>query len=103
MSERKLAQTVTVTNPQGLHLRVASRIAQCAGQFEAKIEVIKNNERVDGKGAVQLITLGAGQGTVLSIEATGRDAAEALEALVKLFESGFTEEKQDGPSPEPPT
>jgi len=39
-----------------------------------------------------LMMLAAGQGHTIVIEAEGAEAATALEALVKLVESGFGEE-----------
>jgi phosphocarrier protein len=39
-----------------------------------------------------LMMLAAGQGHTILIEAEGAEAAAALEALVKLVESGFGEE-----------
>jgi phosphotransferase system HPr-like phosphotransfer protein len=41
---------------------------------------------------MDLLTLGAGTGTKLVIEACGDDAQEAVEALAQLVEVGFLEE-----------
>jgi phosphotransferase system HPr-like phosphotransfer protein len=42
---------------------------------------------------MDLLTLGAVQGTELVIEAEGDDAQEAVDALAALVESGFPDEK----------
>ncbi len=89
MAEAVVSRTVVVSNQQGLHARPADLFVKLAGQFESKIEVIKDNERVDGKSILEILTLAARQGTQLTIEATGPDADNALEALAELVESGF--------------
>jgi phosphotransferase system HPr (HPr) family protein len=89
MSTAPLKQIVTVLNPEGLHLRPADQLVRAANQFESSILIGKNAEMVDCKSILSLITLGADQGTELKIEAVGADAAEALECIAALFQSGF--------------
>jgi phosphocarrier protein HPr len=91
MSEPKSTRAVVVANAQGLHARPASLIMKLANQFESKIELIKDNQRVDGKSIIEILTLGAAPGTNLIIEATGPDAEAALDALAELITSNFAE------------
>jgi phosphotransferase system HPr (HPr) family protein len=63
-----------------------------AGQFESKIQLIRDDRRADATYFIDLLTLGASQGTKLVLEADGPDAQEAVDALAKLVESGFPEE-----------
>lgn len=79
-------------NEQGLHMRPLDIFVRCANQFDAKIEVIRDTERADGKSILSILTLGAEKGTQLLIEASGQDAEGALAALVALVESGFAED-----------
>jgi phosphotransferase system HPr-like phosphotransfer protein len=44
---------------------------------------------------MDLLTLGAQSETELVLEAEGDDAAEAIEALATLIESGFPDEQKD--------
>jgi len=92
MSDTIQRRTVVVSNPQGLHARPADLLARTAARFESKVEIIAGGQRVDGKSILDMLTLAAVQGTELEIEATGPDASEALEALVKLVESDFAED-----------
>src|SRR5690348_9137487 len=98
MSETKATRTVVVTNPQGLHARPADMFVKLATRFAAKVEIVKDRERVDGKSILALLTLAAAEGTKLSIEAEGPDAAEALDALVALVEHDFAENENSHPS-----
>ena len=91
MNTPLLTRTVTVRNPLGLHARPANLLARLAGQFESKILVGLNGEEVDCKSILSLLTLGAGQGTELSLSAEGTDAQEALQSISELFEAGFDE------------
>jgi phosphocarrier protein HPr len=97
MSSPVVQRTVIVSNddPLGLHLRPAQLFAQLALRFEAEIEVVRDNLRVDGKSIIHVMTLAAGPGSKLVLEARGADAQEAVDALARFVESGFTtEEKQ---------
>src|SRR5438128_11438725 len=89
MSEAKLTRTVVVANPNGLHMRPASLIAKLANQYESKIELVRGNQRIDGKSMLEIVTLDAEHGTSLTIEAFVPDAEAAGEALAELFASKF--------------
>ncbi|HKD38615.1 MAG TPA: HPr family phosphocarrier protein [Pirellulales bacterium] len=95
MSEAKLSRTVVVANPNGLHMRPASLIAKLANQFQSKIELVRGQERVDGKSMLEIVTLVAEHGTNLTIEASGPDAEAAVEALAVLFASQFADVEEE--------
>ena len=89
MPETTSRATVTINNPQGLHMRPAYMFAETASQFDSKIEVAKDSVRIDGKSVLSILTLGAAQGSEVSIEATGDDAQRAIDTLTELVASGF--------------
>lgn len=91
MSEPSCVQSVTIANEQGLHARPADLFVKTAMGFTARVQVVKENQRVDGRSILDLLTLAAVQGTSLSIEATGPDAEQAVAALVELVSQGFHE------------
>ncbi len=95
MSDVKVTRTVVVQNPQGIHARPADLIVRLAQQYQAKIEFVKDNYRVDGKSILNLMTLAAEQGTQLVIEAEGPDAQQAIDSLVELFAANFAENEQN--------
>jgi phosphocarrier protein len=76
-----------------MHARPVNLFVQLASQFESKIDVVRGDERADGKSILSILTLAAAQGTELSIEATGQDADAALDALADLVAKGFAEEE----------
>jgi phosphotransferase system HPr (HPr) family protein len=75
-----------------MHARPAEMFARRALQFQAKIELVVESQRVDGKSILHLLTLGARQGMQIVIEADGPDAAQAVEALADLVENEFPRE-----------
>lgn len=90
-----LSREVEVLNKVGLHARPAMQFVETANGFAADICVQKLGEgacEVDGKSVMQMITLEAGCGTRLVIQADGEDAEAAVNALAALFESKFGEE-----------
>jgi len=70
-------------------MRPAYQFVSTASRFESKIEVVKDDIRIDGKSVLDILTLGATQGTQVSLEATGVDAQLAIVALEELVVSGF--------------
>jgi phosphotransferase system HPr (HPr) family protein len=82
---------VTVVNPQGFHARPAAMFVKLAGSFPCQIEIVKENNVINGKSILDLLTLGAGNGTTLTLRASGPQAESAVAALAKLIEDGFGE------------
>ncbi len=89
MSDQVASRTVKIVNPQGLHARPANVFVRCASQFRSDIEVVKEAEQVDGKSILQLLTLAASEGTELTINASGEDAEQAVDALSELVNMSF--------------
>ena len=81
--------TLTVHHKAGLHARPASLFVQSANQFESDIKVSHREREANAKSILHVLTLGAGQGAVVTVRAEGNDADEALEALKTLIESNF--------------
>ncbi len=92
MSTSPVTRAVVIVNTEGLHARPADMLARTAIKFRSRIEVLCRSERVDAKSTLNLLVLGATQGTELIIEADGDDAEEAVDALAALIAGGFGEE-----------
>lgn len=92
MSTSPVTRAVEVKNKQGLHARPLVSLVKLAQQFKCKIEVIRDDRRVLATSMIELLTLGAAQGTKLTLEADGEDAQEAVTALADLIEIGFLAE-----------
>jgi phosphocarrier protein len=85
-------QTITIKNRAGIHARPAALLVQTTKDFKSSIYFEKNNDRINAKSIMGIITLGAAYGTEIRIVAEGEDEKAAVEAVVRLFESKFEEE-----------
>lgn len=95
MSTPPITRVIVIRNNQGLHARPADMFVRLAKQFQSRIELIREGRRVEARNIIDLLTLGATQGTELVLVAEGHDAQEAVEALAQLVESGFPLEETD--------
>ena len=85
-------QVITITNRAGIHARPAAVLVQAAKDFSSSIFFVKDNDRINAKSIMGILTLAAGYKTELKIIAEGEDEKQAVETLVRLFESKFEEE-----------
>lgn len=92
------SRAVVVRNELGLHARAAARFVQLATRFASHIRVGRDTKVMDGKSILGILLLAASRGTVLTISADGADEERAVDALVRLVDSGF-EEPSDAPGP----
>ena len=87
-----LQRAVPLLHRTGLHLRAAGRFAEIAGRFGSDIRLSVAGRAVNGKSVLDILTLGAGPGVELLIEAEGLDAESALDCLEALVRDNFGEE-----------
>ena len=82
---------VMVQNHVGLYARPATFFIQKANEFKSSIWVEKDERRVNAKSLLGVLSLGIVGGTTIKIIADGTDEEDAVEELVRLVQSGFTE------------
>ncbi|MEE8117541.1 MAG: HPr family phosphocarrier protein [Gemmatimonadales bacterium] len=82
---------VVIVNPLGLHARPAAEFVKLASSYQSEITVQKDGMVVNGKSIMGVMTLAAECGSKLTIRAEGKDAEQALVALVALVENGFSQ------------
>ena len=80
-----ITKKVIIRNKQGLHARPAALFVQIANKYDSAITVRKNDEEVNGKSIMGILTLGAERGSTVYIKAEGEDAHSALEELERLI------------------
>ena len=86
------SKDVMVQNQVGLHARPATFFIQKANEFRSSIWIEKEERRVNAKSLLGILSLGIIGGTQIKIIADGADEQAAVNALVELVESGFSEE-----------
>jgi phosphocarrier protein HPr len=96
MADETIRQTVSITNPQGFHMRPMAAFVEVANRFPCDVSVLRPGmPPTNGKSILSLMGLAAVQGTELVIEVTGPGAAEALRELVTVLDRSFDEEHEN--------
>ena len=85
---------VMVKNQVGLHARPATFFIQKANEFKSSIWIEKEERRVNAKSLLGILSLGIVGGTNVKVIAYGADEKSAVDALIELVDSGFSEESR---------
>ena len=92
-ADDRAEKTVQIQNELGLHARPAAKLVQLASKFPCEITVSKDGQDVNGKSIMGVLMLVASMGSKVVLRAMGDRAAEAVEALAKLFDERFGEDR----------
>ncbi|MGC1779386.1 MAG: HPr family phosphocarrier protein [Xanthobacteraceae bacterium] len=94
-SDGAVSRVFVICNKKGLHARASAKFVQTVEKYDAEVRVWRNadtvGDAVGGTSIMGLMMLAAAPGTSITIEATGREATEVLEALAALISSRFGE------------
>jgi phosphocarrier protein HPr len=82
-----MEQTFIIKDPKGLHARPASLIAESAKAWLCTIELLVGAETADADSVVDLLLLGAKEGTSVLVRATGERETEALLQIGVILET----------------
>jgi phosphocarrier protein HPr len=86
-----VVRVLEICNKKGLHARASAKFVQTVERFDAQVRVTRGTESVGGDSIMGLMMLAAGPGTTITVEATGPEAAQVVEALADLVACRFTE------------
>ena len=87
-----LQTRLTLLNAMGLHARAAAAFVKALKDLEVEVTVSWEGQTANGRSVLDLLTLGAPQGSVLELQIQGADADEALSTLTRLVANRFDEE-----------
>ena len=87
-----LARDILIVNKKGLHARASAKFVQMVERFDADVTVTRCGETVGGRSIMGLLTLGAAQGTTITVVAQGDDAEACLGAIQTLISERFGED-----------
>ena len=82
---------VEIVNKLGLHARASAKLTQLAAKFQSEVVMSRNNRKVNAKSIMGVMMLAAGKGSKVTLETSGPDEAEAMEAIVALINDCFGE------------
>jgi len=82
---------VEIVNKLGLHARASAKLTQLAGSFQSEVWLARNGRRVNAKSIMGVMMLAAAKGSKLTVEISGADEEQAMDALVDLIAQKFGE------------
>jgi len=88
-----IAENITIINKLGLHARAASKLVNCASQFESEVFLVRKDNRVNAKSIMGVMMLAASRGVELGLEIEGGDEQSCRDALVDLINDRFGEDE----------
>lgn len=87
-----IKKTATIVNKLGLHARPSALLVTTAAKFESEVFYSRDRLRVNGKSIMGVMMLAAEKGAEITVEVDGPDEELAMDAIIKVIESGFHEE-----------
>ena len=85
----------TVKSKMGLHARPAAALVHLLQKFESHVRVRRDDQEVDAKSIMGLLTLTAEFGAPLTLLAEGPDEEAVMADLEEFFERRIVEEDMD--------
>ena len=87
-----IEEKVEIINKLGIHARAAAKLSHLANTFDSDIFIVFNEDKVNAKSLLGILTLAASVGNYISIIADGKDETRAVKQIKMLFEKKFDEE-----------
>ena len=88
-----LARELPIINRKGLHARASAKFVQTVERYDSDVTVTRCGETVGGRSIMGLLTLGAAQGTSITVTAKGDDAEACLDGIAALVANRFGEDE----------
>lgn len=85
---------LTVTSNNGFHLRPIAQFVSVAKKYSCKVTATFKETTVDAKGVNTLLSLSLDKGSKFKLVCQGKQATEALEALIHTFTSLMQNDKE---------
>ena len=86
--------TYTITNKMGIHARPAADIAKLVGKHKSDVTIATATKKANGKSVLMLTTLGAKNGTEVTLTVSGEDEEEVFTQLDDMFKNHFYEDSR---------
>lgn len=81
-----------IPNKLGLHARPAALLVKTLSRFDADIYITKDNQVVNGKSIMGVMTLAAEYGSTIRFRISGEDEEDVVGAVEEVFASKFSED-----------
>jgi len=82
---------VEIINKLGLHARASAKLTQLAAKYQCDVVMSRNNRKVNAKSIMGVMMLAAGKGSKITVEISGPDEEQAMDAISRLVGDYFGE------------
>ncbi len=86
-----ISSEVEIINKLGLHARASTKLTQTASKYASEVWITRNGRRVNAKSIMGVMMLAAAKGSFVTLEASGTDEKDAIDALTALIADYFGE------------
>jgi len=86
-----LQQDAQIINKLGLHARASAKLTHLASQYPCEVWLSRAGKRVNAKSIMGVMILAAAQGSTITIEISGEQEQEAMDAILGLINNCFGE------------
>ncbi len=81
-----------IPNKLGLHARPAALLVKTLSRFDSDIYITKDNQVVNGKSIMGVMTLAAEYGSPIQFRISGEDEEDVVAAIEEVFALKFNED-----------
>ena len=86
-----IRQSVTITNPTGLHLRPAGIFCNVASRYQFRVTFEYDDTTANAKSVLSVLGACIKKGDEITLICDGEDEEEAMAAMVKAITDGLGE------------
>jgi phosphocarrier protein HPr len=78
---------IVINNRTGLHARPASELVELCSKFESAVTLVSEDEEINAKSIVSILSGGIYQGTKITLQIDGADENKAGPQIVNFMEN----------------
>lgn len=87
-----VSKEFTIKNKMGFHMRPANVFVTKMTGFSSDVNIVFDGKTINGKSIMNIMAACIKSGSTITIECSGEDEVEMLNAASELIENGFGEE-----------
>lgn len=80
-------KSIEIKNELGLHSRIAALFVQICSRYKSDIYIQKDDFQINAKSIMGVMALGASEGDIVNLIASGVDEVEAVKEIEIFFEN----------------
>jgi len=81
-----IERLLVVSNPMGLHARVATMMVKAMSKYECRVTLEKDSVEADARSVLSLLLLAATPGSKIVVRAEGPDSTAAITEIDRIIQ-----------------